>query len=329
MDTIVNFAVVGFGHIGKRHAEVISANKNCKLIAICDIDKNNYSESCGVSVFYDLEQMLQKCTEIDVVCICSPSGLHAEQSLLALDYQKHIVCEKPMALSQSDCEAMISKAAQVGRHIFGVMQNRYAPISVWLKKLIHEKRLGDIFLVQTNCFWNRDDKYYKADNQQHSWHGDKKLDGGTLFTQFSHFVDMLFWLFGDVTNIQSRLFNFAHQHSIQFEDSGFVLFDFLSGGSGTLQYSTAVWDKNLESSITIIGSKGSIKVAGQYMEKLEYCHVENYELEEIQTINIKNNHVFVIQNVVDVLNHKSVATTNAVEGMKVVEIIERIYQIRP
>jgi predicted dehydrogenase len=186
-------------------------------------------------------------------------------------------------------------------------------------------------MVQLNCFWNRDDRYYKSD----SWHGKKDLDGGTLFTQFSHFIDIMYWLFGDIENIVSRITDHNHQHLTEFEDSGVVTFDFVNGGTGTLNFSTSVWDKNLESSMTIIAEKGSIKICGQYMDKVEYCHVKDYIMPELKPTNPGNdygaykgsaqNHHYVIDNVVDVLKGRATITTNALEGLKVVDIIERIY----
>ncbi len=116
---------------------------------------------------------------------------------------------------------------------------------------------------------------------QNSWKGTKDLDGGTLFTQFSHFIDIMYWLFGDITNIQGRFDDFNHGDSIAFEDSGMVAFDFINGGMGCINYSTAVWDKNLESSITIIGAKGSIKIGGQYMNEVEYCHIKDYTMPQL------------------------------------------------
>ena len=191
--------------------------------------------------------------------------------------------------------------------------------------------LGKIFLVQINCFWNRDERYYV----KNSWHGSKEQDGGTLFTQFSHFIDLMYWVFGDIENIKARMASFNHKELTQFEDSGYALFDFKNGGMGNLSFSTSVWDKNLESSMTIIAENGSIKVGGQYMDKVEYCHVKNYEMPQLKPTNPGNdygaykgsaaNHHFVIDNVVEVLNNKSFITTNVLEGMKVVEIIERIY----
>jgi UDP-N-acetyl-2-amino-2-deoxyglucuronate dehydrogenase len=217
------------------------------------------------------------------------------------------------------------------KQVFCVMQNRYSPPSQWLKELIEKKILGKIFLVQINCYWNRDDRYYKKGN----WHGTKDMDGGTLFTQFSHFVDIMYWLFGDIKNIHSKLNVFNHKGLTDFEDSGFVTFDFVNGGSGSFSYSTSVWDKNLESSLTIIAENGTVKIGGQYMNEVEYCHIKDYKMPVLPPSNPPNdygqykgsaaNHHFIFENVVDVLKGKAPITTNALEGLKVVEIIEKMY----
>lgn len=332
----VKFAIVGCGHIGKRHAEMISRNPEAELVAMCDTRNESELniEIYGVPFFSSIEALLESDLDFDVVSICSPNGLHAEQSLLALDYKKHVLCEKPMGLSKASCEKVIFKSLQVSRHVFGVMQNRYSPPSVWLKEMIESERLGNTFMVQINCYWNRDARYY----QKAGWKGTQDLDGGTLFTQFSHFIDIMYWLFGDIKDIQGKFADFNHQDTTDFEDSGMVSFRFVNGGMGTINYSTAVWDKNLESSMTIIGSKGSVKVGGQYMNEVEYCHVDQYEMPELDASSPANdygaykgsaaNHHFIIANVVDTLKSRTSATTNALEGLKVVEIIERIYELR-
>ena len=214
------------------------------------------------------------------------------------------------------------------------MQNRYSPPSEWLKEITETKKLGKIFMVQVNCFWNRDSRYYKKGG----WKGTQDQDGGTLFTQFSHFIDIIYWLFGDIKNIQGKFNDFTHQDLTDFEDSGVVSFDFKEGGMGCLNYSTSVWNSNLESSMTIIGSKGSVKVGGQYMNEIEYCNIEDYTMPELAPSNPPNdygpykgsaaNHHYIIKNVVDTLRGKNVATTNVLEGLKVVEIIEEIYKLR-
>ncbi|MEO8734549.1 MAG: Gfo/Idh/MocA family oxidoreductase [Flavobacteriales bacterium] len=336
MENKVKFAVVGCGHIGKRHAEMIVRNPESELVALCDVKPK---ESLGldawdVPFFTDAATMLQAVPEVDVVCVCTPNGLHVPISLLALDHGKHVVCEKPMGLTKASCEALLGKALQKHRHLFGVMQNRYSPPSQWIKEMVEEKRLGQIFLVQMNCYWNRDARYYKPGG----WKGTKDLDGGTLFTQFSHFVDIMYWLFGDIADIQGRFADFNHKELTAFEDSGLVNFRFLDGGLGCLNYSTSVWDKNLESSMTIIGEKGSVKIGGQYMDQVEYCHVQDYVMPELAPTNPANdygaykgsasNHHYIIENVVDTLKGRQTMTTNALEGMKVVDIIERIYHKR-
>jgi len=329
----VKFGIVGLGHIGKRHAEMIQRNPDAELVAIADIlsDKQlNYSFP-NIPLYKNLTDMLNFHPELDVVNIATPNGFHSENAIEALGAGMHVVIEKPMALSKFDAEKIIYKALQMHKQVFTVMQNRYSPPSEWIKGIIEEGILGKIYLVQLNCYWNRDERYYKPG----SWHGDKELDGGTLFTQFSHFIDILYWLFGDIKNIRSRFYDFNHSELTQFEDSGLVTFDFLNGGSGILNFSTSVWDKNLESSMTIIAENGAVKIGGQYMDKVEYCHVKNYQMPVLPPTNPGNdygaykgsaqNHNFVIENVIDVLNKRGEITTNALEGLKVVEIIERIY----
>lgn len=333
---MIKFAVIGQGHIGKRHAEMIRLNPDSELVAVCDVLPK---EQLGLSnikekYFTNVDELLAADLDLDVINICTPNGFHAEYAIKALQAQKHVVLEKPIALTKQDAEKILFKSLEMSHHVFSVMQNRYSPPSVWLKELIDNKTLGDIFMVKLDCYWNRDERYYKKGN----WHGDAKLDGGTLFTQFSHFIDIMYWLFGDIQNIRGNFADFSHKDLTDFEDSGVVSFDFVNGGMGSLNYSTAVWDTNLESSITIIGSKGTVKVAGQYMNEVTYCHIKDYVMPELAASNPPNdyglykgsaqNHHYVIENVVEKLTDKGTITTNVLEGLKVVEIIERIYAVR-
>jgi predicted dehydrogenase len=332
----VKFAVVGCGHIGKRHATMIQQNPEAELIALADIRPSETigTEGFGVPHFGSIESLLASKLDFEVLVVATPNGLHEQHALKALDMGKHVVIEKPMALTKAGCERIIFKALQKNRQVFCVMQNRYSPPSVWLKEILEQGVLGKIYMVQINCYWNRDDRYYKKGG----WHGTADLDGGTLFTQFSHFIDLMYWFFGDITNINARLKDFAHRDSTDFEDSGFVNFDFVDGGIGSLNYSTAIWDKNLESSITVIAENGSLKVGGQYMNEVEYCHIKNYVMPVLPPANPPNdygaykgsaaNHHYIIENVVDVLRGRTAITTNALEGMKVIDIIERIYALK-
>lgn len=331
----IKFAVIGQGHIGKRHAEMIRRNSEAELIAVCDIlPKEKTVPEAKEKYYTSVDELLKLHPEVEIVNICTPNGLHAQHSVKSLEAGKHIVCEKPMALTKADCETIIFKALQAHKNIFCVMQNRYSPPSVWIKELVDKKIIGDIFMVQLNCYWNRDERYYKKGN----WKGSQELDGGTLFTQFSHFIDIMYWLFGDIKDIQAKFNDFTHKNVTEFEDSGFVNFNFINGGMGSINYSTSIWDANLESSMTLIGSKGSVKVGGQYMDKVEYCHIKDYKMPELEPTSppndygtykgSANNHHFIIQNVIDTLKGRTTITTNALEGLKVVEIIERIYSLR-
>lgn len=332
----IKFGIIGTGHIGKRHAEMIMRNKDCELVAVSDIASKDTLglESYNVPFYHNHLEMLSSHSEIDVVCVCTPNGSHSDISIDVLNNEKHVVIEKPIGLSKAKCEKVIFNALQNQKQVFAVMQNRYSPPSEWLKEITETKKLGKIFMVQVNCYWNRDSRYYKKGG----WKGTQDQDGGTLFTQFSHFIDIIYWLFGDIKNIQGKFNDFTHQDLTDFEDSGVVSFDFKEGGMGCLNYSTSVWNSNLESSMTIIGSKGSVKVGGQYMNEIEYCNIEDYTMPVLAPSNPPNdygpykgsaaNHHYIIQNVVDTLRGKNVATTNVLEGLKVVEIIEEIYKLR-
>jgi predicted dehydrogenase len=333
MNQKIKFSVIGCGHIGKRHIEIINNNPECELVAVCDTRpiEELQIDLKDISFFDTLDDLLKAHLPCDVLCIATPNGLHEEQAIKGLKAGKHIVIEKPMALTKAGCEHIIYESLHQHKQVFCVMQNRYSPPSVWLKELLMKNILGKIFMVQVNCYWNRDDNYYKKGN----WHGTKNLDGGTLFTQFSHFIDIMFWLFGDIKNIQTKLNDFNHQHLTEFEDSGFISFDFVKGGMGCLNFSTSVWNTNLESSITIIAENGTVKVGGQYMNDVEICNIKDYEMPKLKLSNPPNdygtykgsaaNHHYIYENVLNVLKSRASITTNALEGLKVVDIIERIY----
>ncbi|TGE08861.1 Gfo/Idh/MocA family oxidoreductase [Hymenobacter fodinae] len=334
----VRFVICGVGHIGRRHATLVARHSGAQLVALVDtrpeLAAELQAEFPGVPFFTSLNAFLLADCEADVLTIATPNYQHTPQAIAGLAHGLHVLIEKPIALRTPDAEAVVRMAEQTGHLVFGVMQNRYSPPAAWLKQLVDEGRLGQVYLVQINCFWNRDARYYQAG----AWKGTQQQDGGTLFTQFSHFVDLLYWVFGDITNITARFRDFNHEQLTDFEDSGLVTFDLVSGGSGTLQYSTAVWDRNLESSLTVVAEHGSLKIGGQYMDKVEYCHLRDYTLPALPPTNPANNygsyqgsaanHVQVIENVVETVQKRSHATTNALDGLKVVEIIERIYQLK-
>jgi predicted dehydrogenase len=238
-----------------------------------------------------------------------------------------------MAINVADCQTMIQEAEKANKHLFIVKQNRFnAPISA-LKNVIDEGRLGNIINVQLNCFWNRNDKYYESSD----WKGKKDLDGGTLFTQFSHFIDLLYWMVGDIKKYHAITRNYLHQHNVEFDDSGAIIMEFENGAIGSVNYTVNSYDKNMEGSITIFGEKGTVKVGGQYLNVLEYQSIKDYTMNvpiETKPANdygfyqgSMSNHDKVYENIMDVLTNNGRVATNGFEGLKTVEIIENIYNL--
>ncbi len=330
----LRFAIVGCGKIAERHASIML--QHGQVIAVCDIIKqkaDTLAQKYHSNTYSDLEEMLNVEKNIDVLAVCTPNGLHAQHSILGMEHGSNVICEKPMALSREDCLKMISVSEKRNKKIFVVKQNRYNPPVVQLKKWMDIGALGRILQVQVNGFWNRTDEYYND-----SWKGTADMDGGTLFTQFSHFVDLMVWLFGDMKVESVMMENSNHKGIIEFEDSGSVHVRFNSGAIGSLNYNVNAYMKNMEGSIFVFGERGTVKIGGQYLNELEYHSVDGIDQIYLPSGNPANqygnytgsmsNHDKVYQNVVDVLEGNSMMDTSVFEAMKTVEIIEEMYKRR-
>jgi len=326
----IRFAIIGCGRIAQRHVAHIKSRGI--LAAVCDVVKekaDKLAKEYNAIAYYSIDELLQAETELDVVSVCTPNGLHAEHSIKALQAGFHVLCEKPMALTTGDCVKMIAASDKAGKRLFIIKQNRYNPPVVAVKMALDEERLGKIYSIQLNCFWNRGMDYYS-----NSWKGTKKLDGGTLFTQFSHFIDLLYWMLGDIVEVQSMIKNYAHPN-IEFEDTGVVMLKFANGALGGINYTVNSFNKNMEGSLTIFGEKGTVKIGGQYLNELEYQNIQEYKIGDLPVGNTANeygtyqgsmsNHDKVYDNLIDVLQNNGSMTTSAMEGLKTVAIIEKIY----
>jgi UDP-N-acetyl-2-amino-2-deoxyglucuronate dehydrogenase len=330
----LQFAIIGCGRIAERHAENIS--RFGQLSAVCDLKPERtefFRQKYNCAAYASLDELLKKEKDIDLLAVCSPNGLHAAHSIRALQENINVLCEKPMAISVQECKEMIEAAKNANKHLFIVKQNRFNPPVAELKKVIDEGRLGKIFNVQLTCFWNRNDKYYQSSD----WKGKKDLDGGTLYTQFSHFIDLLYWIIGDVKQMHVLTKNFLHQKTVEFDDTGVIALEFENGALGTINYTVNSFDKNMEGSITVFGEKGTVKVGGQYLNVLEYQSISNYKMEvpiESKPANdygfyqgSMSNHDKVYENVVSFLSNNGNIATSGFEGLKTVEIIEKIYKL--
>jgi UDP-N-acetyl-2-amino-2-deoxyglucuronate dehydrogenase len=333
LDTRLQFGVVGCGAIGKRHLAVVTADRETSLVAMCEIDREKHEELARlyprVTIYDKFETFLQH-PGLDVVAICTPHGLHAPMAIAALKAGRHVLVEKPMALSVTAAQSMIAAAKETERCLMVVKQNRYnVPIAL-AKTAIDQGHLGRLMMIKADVLWNRRQEYYSGS----SWRGRRLLEGGSLFTQVSHFIDLLVWWCGDI--IEARTLTTTANHRIEIEDNGAAALRFSSGTLGSLAWTTCVYRKNYEGSITIIGEKGTIKIGGEYLNKIEFWDVENYPMPEgIEFVDQPNaygtykgsssNHDKVIQDVAARLLRERVNVVEGDEGIRTIQAIEKIY----
>jgi UDP-N-acetyl-2-amino-2-deoxyglucuronate dehydrogenase len=328
----ISFAIIGCGQIAQRHAKHIHSFG--RLVAVCDIVNSKadlLAGQYGAEAYTKIDDLLCAGLLIDVVAICTPNGLHAEHAILALNKGFHVLVEKPMALTTVDCHRMLVAAAETGRQLFTVVQNRFNPPVLAVKKALDEQAFGKISSIQLTCAWNRSEAYYT-----NSWHGTKEMDGGILFTQFSHFIDLLYWFFGDVKNVFAIAKNADHKNSIAFEDCGVVAMEFDNGIIGTIHFSVNAFARNREGSLLILGESGVARIGGEYLNKIDYAEFADYHLDNDTSGAGANdygsyqgsmsNHDRVYQNIINTLQHGAGFYADAGEGLKTVELIERIYR---
>jgi UDP-N-acetyl-2-amino-2-deoxyglucuronate dehydrogenase len=331
LTTKLNIAIIGCGNIAQRHAA--EAVKYAHLVAVCDIvpeKARSLANKYSCNAYFDLDKMLEQEPNIDLVSICTPNWLHAPLSIYCMERGFHVLCEKPMAIKVADAHTMAEVAREKDRKLFIVKQNRYNPPVEFVKNLINKNKLGRILSFQVNGFWNRPDAYYT------DWRGKKNTDGGTLYTQFSHFVDLILWLCGDVKDVTYLAGNQMHPSSIEFEDTGCISFKMQSGAIGSFNYTVNSFKKNMEGSFTIFAEKGTIKIGGQYLNELEYFQVEGIEKPELPIGNGANqygfyqgsmsNHDKIYENVVKALQDNTHPFLEGAEAIQTIEVIEKIYR---
>ena len=317
---------------------MIEAAQDAELAAVVDSawEVGANGEVCKPNAFCpqakgytSLSDALKEMT-VDVVTVATPNGSHVELAMMALAAGCHVIVEKPMGLDSNSVKELHLLAQRLGKKVFGVMQNRYAPAAQWLKKTHDNGHFGDVLQVHVQCLWNRDDRYYTSG----SWRGTLEHDGGPLFTQFSHFIDILMWVFGGIEVEEAHFVNQTHGDQIEFEDGGLVLFRFLDGGWGTLTFSTSAPHSNFESSMTVMGSRGTVRIGGQYMDRVDEFALPHCQCPDMGQAPPPNdyggyqgsaaNHHFVYDNVMDVLLRAKEVATPIEEGLAVVRAIEQM-----
>lgn len=329
----VKFAVAGCGHIGKRHLSVIEADPDAELVAFCEVDQDKLTTYTDLypnaRPYTDYEKMLRD-SEADVIAICTPHGLHSIMSIQAAYAGKNILVEKPMALTSIESERMIAAAAENDVKLYVVKQNRYNQPILLTKRALDEGHLGRPLMVQCNVVWNRNDAYYA----QSPWRGNRHLEGGALQTQVSHFIDLMVWWFGEITQAKTIMDTLNHQ--IQIEDCGSSALRFESGVVGSLLWTTCAYRQNYEGSLTIIAEKGLIKIGGKYLNEIEHWDVEDYPQPTNLTLDDQpndygtyqgssSNHDKLIHELIEQLVERREGVVEGGEGLKTIRAIERIY----
>jgi len=329
----VRFAVVGCGNIGSRHLAVIEAEPEAELAALCDIDQSKVAKYCnlfpGVAGFAGIEDLLRE-ADVDVVTICTPHYLHAEMSVLVARSGRHVLVEKPMALHAADCELMIDAARDGGVNLMVVKQNRYNVPVALLKQALDDGRFGRVLMSQCNVIWNRYPGYYS----QSPWLGRKEYEGGALYTQVSHFLDLMIWMFGPLVGASAM--TETMMHAIDIEDGGAATLRFENGTIGSLFWTTCAYSRNLEGSILVVGESGIAKVGGTYLNRLEHWNVEGFPVPDTLRFDDRpnsygkyqgtsSNHDKVIRDVVRLVRGQGGSVVMGDEGRLTVSAIEMIY----
>ncbi|MBX2887526.1 MAG: Gfo/Idh/MocA family oxidoreductase [Ferruginibacter sp.] len=328
---MLRFALIGCGAIGKRHADIIAARHH--LVAVCDIVPEKaaaFGLKYHAAAYDKLQMLLESETWVDVVVIATPNGCHAQQTIAALQSGKNVLCEKPMAIKSTDAQQMVKVANETGKKLWIVKQNRYNPPVAQVRGWLEEGKLGKLIGFQLNGFWNRPDAYY-----YNSWHGSADLDGGILFTQFSHFIDILCWLVGDIEEVRGFASNIMHPNSMAFEDTGAVAIKMKNGCIGSVNFTVNSFGKNMEGSITLFGEKGTVKIGGAYLNELSYVNIDGIDFVDAQIFTPENdygnykgsmsNHPRVYNHVEDVLLKNAPIFPSLADSVKTVEMIEQIY----
>ena len=326
----VRIALVGCGRISRNHFEAIAKVPELELVAVADKDVGRAEREgalYGVPSFGSLEAMLSAVPS-DLVSICTPSGLHPQHGVLSAQAGRHVLTEKPMAISLAGADDLVQACDAAGVHLFVVKQNRLNPAIQLLKRAVDKGRFGRIYMANTTVRWTRPQEYY----DQESWRGTWEFDGGAMMNQASHYVDLMQWLVGPVESVLAKTATQARH--IEAEDSGVAILKFRSGALGVIEVNVLTYPRNIEGSITILGEKGSVKVGGTAVNRVEHWQFESYDDDDKLVDATATNppsvygfgHEGYYRNLLPVLRGSAQADTDGRAGRKSLELILGIYE---
>lgn len=326
----IRFAIVGCGHIAKKHAEAIKNAEGAELIAVCDTIPENmefYTSEYGAKPYINYDEMILN-PEIDVINICTPSGSHAPLTVKAANAGKHIVVEKPIALSLKDTDAMIEACEKNNVKMAVLHPNRFRPAMLELRKAMDEGRFGKLSHANATVRWNRDQAYY----DQAPWRGTKEFDGGVLMNQAIHNLDLLVWMMGDVEEVYSMAA--TRLRNIEAEDVSTGVVRFKNGSLGVIEAATTIYPKNFEESLSIFGENGTVKIGGKTANFVEHWQMESIVEEEAEKIKEcikedpfgKPGHQWIIEDMIEAIKEDRHPIVNGIEGKKALELVIALYE---
>jgi UDP-N-acetyl-2-amino-2-deoxyglucuronate dehydrogenase len=324
------FAFVGCGAIANKHVTALKSIEEASLVGVYDINyraATMFRENYEIPAFATLEELVEKANP-DVFCILTPSGLHGDNILEMVQFGRHFVVEKPLALRIDQIDQILTACDQTGLKVFVVQQNRFNPPVRKLKEALSKGRFGKLVLGAVRVRWCRDQTYY----DQKSWRGTWALDGGVLTNQASHHIDMLIWLMGEVESVMSK--TATRLARIEAEDTGVAILKFRNGAIGVIEATTATRPKDLEGSISVLGEKGAVEIGGFFMNRLTTWNFnEPDEMDadiwekyaEVPSLPSWN-HTEFYRDVISSLSKNTIALIDGLEGRKSVELINAIYE---
>jgi len=323
-------ALAGCGRISKNHFDAIDRVDGLELVAVCDVDPARAEQAATenhVACFTSYEKMLKE-AKADVITIAKPAGLHADQGVAAAQAGKHVVMEKPMAISLTGADALVHACDKAGVQLFVVKQNRLNPPIQLLKHAVDKNRFGRVYLASCTVHWARPQEYY----DQAPWRGTWEFDGGAFMNQASHYVDLIQWLMGPVESVMAKTATLARR--IETEDTGVAILKFRNGALGSIEVTMLAYPRNLEGSITVLGEKGSVKIGGTAVNKVDYWQFAEYDDDDklIEAVDTNPPNVYGLghqgyyRNVLAVLRGEAKPDTDGRAGRKSLELILGIYE---
>jgi len=330
MKKTINFGIIGCGRIFPKHAESIMRLDNAKLVGVCDIKTDRLEDAkrkYNCKGFENYKELISE-PDIDIISICTPSGLHAKMTVGSAKAGKHVIVEKPMAMNLREADEMIEECKKNNVKLFVVKQNRYNEPIKKAKEAMDKHRFGKLFYGNATVYWSRPQEYYDQD----PWRGTKAIDGGVLMNQASHHIDMIRWLMGEVDSVKA--YTDTLTHDIESEDMGIVILKFKNGAVGSIVATTCVFPHNIEGSVTIMGTKGTVKVGGVALNKMEIWKFKDWKNEDELFSQSSENppnvygfgHLHYIKDVVESIQKNLPPKIDGKEGRKTLELITKIYQ---